>query len=62
MIQIIWIICLTLIALRCISSIDKYKDAEILRLKKELKKMEGNNYEQRNNYNQSKQFYNGNRK
>ncbi len=62
MFQIIWIICLTLIALRCISSIDKYKDAEILRLKKELKKMEGNNYEQRNNYNQSKQFYNGNRK
>lgn len=38
MFQIIWIICLTLIALRCISSIDKYKDAEILRLKKELKK------------------------
>ena len=62
MFQILWIICLTLIALRCISSIDKYKDAEILRLKKELKKMEGNNYEQRNNYNQSKQFYNGNRK
>ena len=62
MFQIIWIICLSLIALRCISSIDKYKDAEILRLKKELKKMEGNNYEQRNNYNQSKQFYNGNRK
>ena len=62
MFQIIWIICLTLIALRCISSIDKYKDAEILRLKKELKKMEGNNYEQRNNYNQSKQYYNGNRK
>ena len=62
MFQIIWIICITLIALRCISSIDKYKDAEILRLKKELKKMEGNNYEQRNNYNQSKQFYNGNRK
>ena len=62
MFQIIWVICLTLIALRCISSIDKYKDAEILRLKKELKKMEGNNYEQRNNYNQSKQFYNGNRK
>ena len=39
MFQIIWIICLTLIALRCISSIDKYKDAEILRLKKELKKI-----------------------
>ncbi len=62
MFQIIWIICLTLIALRCISSIDKYKDAEILRLKKELKKMEGNNYEQRNYNNKSKQFYNGNRK
>lgn len=62
MFQIIWIICLTLIALRCISSIDKYKDAEILRLKKELKRMGGYNNEQRNYNNKSKQFYNGNRK
>lgn len=62
MFEIIWIICLTLIALSCIYSMDKYKEAEILRLKKELKRMEGNNNEQRNNYNQSKQFYNGNRK
>lgn len=62
MFQIIWIICLTLIALRCISSIDKYKDAEILRLKKELKRMGGYNNEQRNYNNKSSQFYNGNRK
>jgi len=62
MLEIVFVICMTLLALRCISSIDKQKDAEILRLKKELKKMGGNNNEQRVNNNQSNQFYNGNRK
>ncbi len=62
MLEIILIICLTLVALRCLSSLDKYKDAEILRLKKELKRMGGYNNEQRNSHNQSNQFYNGNRK
>ena len=56
MLEVVLIICLTLVALRCLSSIDKYKDAEILRLKKELKRMGGYNNEQSN------QFYNGNRK
>ena len=62
MLEVVLIICLTLVALRCLSSIDKYKDAEILRLKKELKRMGGYNNEQRNCNNKSKQFYNGNRK
>ncbi len=65
MIEIIFIICMTLLALRCISSMDKQKDLEILRLRKELKRMGGNNnYEQRINNNQQtgNQFHNGNRK
>lgn len=62
MLEIIFIICMTLLALRCLSSMDKYKDAEILRLKKELKRMGGYSNEQRTNYNQSRQIYNGDRK
>jgi hypothetical protein len=60
--EIVLVICITLLALRCLSSIDKQKDAEILRLKKELKRMGGNNNEQRVNYNQSNRFYNSDRK
>lgn len=65
MIEIVFIICMTLLALGCLSSMDKQKEAEILRLKKELKRMEvNNNYEQRTNNNQQSgnQLYNGNRK
>jgi len=62
MVEAIFIICMTLLALRCLSSMDKQKDLEILRLKKELKKIGGYNNEQRINNNQSNQFYNGNRK
>ena len=53
---------MTLLALRCLSSMDKQKEAEILRLKKEIKRMEGNNNEQRTNYNQSNRVYNSDRK
>lgn len=60
--KIVFVICMTLLALRCLSSMDKQKDAEILRLKKELKRMGGNNNEQRANYNQSNRFYNSDRK
>jgi len=65
MIEMVFIICMTLLALRCLSSMDKHKEAEILRLKKELKRMEvNNNYEQRTNHNQQSgnQLYNGNRR
>lgn len=65
MIEMVFIICMTLLALRCLSSMDKQKEAEILRLKKELKRMEvNNNYEQRTNHNQQSgnQLYNGNRR
>lgn len=65
MIEMVFIICMTLLALRCLSSMDKQKETEILRLKKELKRMEvNNNYEQRTNNNQQSgnQLYNGNRK
>jgi len=62
MIECVFIICMTLLALRAISSIDKSKDAEILKLKRELKRMGGNYNEQRISANQSNQFYNGNRK
>ena len=52
MIEMVFIICMTLLALRCLSSMDKQKEAEILRLKKELKRMEvNNNYGQRTNHN-----------
>lgn len=60
--EIVFIICMTLLALRCLSSMDKQKEAEILRLKKEIKRMEGNNNEQRTNYNQSNRVYNSDRK
>ena len=60
--EIVFVICMTLLALRCLSSMDKKKDAEILRLKKEIKRMEGNNNEQRTNYNQSNRIYNSDRK
>ncbi len=60
--EIVFIICMTLLALRCLSSMDKQKEAEILRLKKEIKRMEGNNNEQRTNYNQSNRIYNSDRK
>jgi hypothetical protein len=60
--EIVFVICMTLLALRCLSSMDKQKDAEILRLKKEIKRMEGNNNEQRTNYNQSNRIYNSDRK
>lgn len=60
--EIVFIICMTLLALRCLSSMDKQKDAEILRLKKELKRMEGNCNEQRTCNNQSNRIYNSNRK
>lgn len=60
--EIVFIICMTLLALRCLSSMDKQKEAEILRLKKEIKRMEGNNNEQRANYNQSNRIYNSDRK
>lgn len=60
--DIVFVICMTLLALRCLSSMDKQKDAEILRLKKELKRMEVNNNEQRTNYNQSNRVYNSDRK
>ena len=65
MIEMVFIICMTLLALRCLSSMDKQKEAEILRLKKELKRMEvNNNYGQRTNHNQQSgnQLYNGDRK
>ena len=63
MLEIVIIICMTLLALRCLSSLDKQKDVEILRLKKELKKVGGNNYEQRvNNQQKGKQLCNGNRR
>lgn len=60
--EIVFVICMTLLTLRCLSSMDKQKDAEILRLKKEIKRMEGNNNEQRTNYNQSNRIYNSDRK
>lgn len=60
--EIVFIICMTLLALRCLSSMDKQKEAEILRLKKEIKRMESNNNEQRTNYNQSNRIYNSDRK
>lgn len=60
--EIVFIICMTLLALRCLSSMDKQKEAEILRLKKEIKRMEENNNEQRANYNQSNRIYNSDRK
>lgn len=60
--EIVFVICMTLLALRCLSSMDKQKDAEILRLKKEIKRMEENNNEQRTNYNQSNRIYNSDRK
>jgi hypothetical protein len=60
--EIVFVICMTLLALRCLSSMDKQKEAEILRLKKEIKRMEGNNNEQRTNYNQSNRIYNSDRK
>lgn len=63
MLEIIIVICITLLALRCLSSLDKQKDAEILRLKKELKRMGGyDNEQKRNSHDQSNQFYNGNRR
>ena len=60
--EIVFIICMTLLALRCLSSMDKQKEAEILRLKKEIKRMEGKKNEQRTNYNQSNRVYNSDRK
>ena len=60
--EIVFVLCMTLLALRCLSSMDKQKDAEIWRLKKEIKRMEGNNNEQRTNYNQSNRIYNSDRK
>ena len=63
MLEIVIIICMTLLALRCLSSLDKQKDAEILRLKKELSRMGGCKNEQRNNnYQSRKELYNTNRK
>jgi len=62
MLEIVFVMCMTLLALRCLSSLDKHKDAEILRLKKEIKKMEVYNNEQGNSTNQSKKFCNSGRK
>ena len=63
MVEMIFIICMTLLALRCFSSMDKQKDLKILRLKNQLKRMGGNNNEQRVNNKQQtgKQIYDGNR-
>lgn len=63
MIEAVFIICMTLICLRLLSSIDKQKDLEIARLKKEIKRLGGNYYEQRNSNNQqSKTVFNTDRK
>jgi len=51
MLEAIFIICMTLICLRILSSIDKQKDLEIARLKKEVRRLGGNYNEQRNKYN-----------
>ena len=62
MAEIIFIICMALICLRILSSIDKQKELEIMRLRKEINRLGGNNYEQRNSFNQqSRQIHNTNR-
>lgn len=62
MTEIIFIICMALICLRILSSIDKQKELEIMRLRKEIKRLGGNYYEQRNGFNQqSRKIHNTNR-
>ena len=53
--KVIFIVCMTLLALRILSSIDKQKEAEIWYLKKEIKRLGGNynGQRQRINNNQS---------
>lgn len=51
--KIIIIVCLTLLALRILSSLDKQKEAEIWYLKREIKRLGGNYNGQRINNNQS---------
>jgi len=63
MAEIIFIICMALICLRILSSIDKQKELEIMRLRKEIKRLGGNCYEQRFNNNQSnRNIYNSNKR
>jgi len=62
MAEIIFIICMALICLRILSSIDKQKELEIMRLRKEIKRLGGNYYEQRNGFNQqSRKIHNTDR-
>ena len=51
--KVIFIVCMTLLALRILSSIDKQKDVEIWHLRKEIKRLGGNYNGQRINNNQT---------